>query len=84
MITNDHPAGRQLAAARVLAGLGQADVAEAAHISLPTLRRMEASEGPATGLENNIRAVVAAREAAGVAFIAEGETTTGGPGARLR
>ncbi|WP_024816615.1 hypothetical protein [Methylopila sp. 73B] len=73
--------GRQIAAGRALAGIGQAELAAASRISVPTLRRMEASEGPATGLPNNVAAVRAALEAAGVLFVAEnGE----GPGVRLR
>jgi transcriptional regulator with XRE-family HTH domain len=75
------PYGRQLAAARTLAGLSQLALAEAARISVPTLKRMEASDGPAVGMANNVSAVVTALEAAGVIFIAEnGE----GPGVRLR
>ncbi|WP_152968454.1 helix-turn-helix domain-containing protein [Gemmobacter sp. LW-1] len=76
-----HPTGRQLAAARALAGLTQGDVAEAARISIPTLKRMEASEGPAAGMANNVEAVRRALEAAGVEFIPE---NGGGAGVRLR
>lgn len=73
--------GRQIAAARVLAGVSQSELAAAAHISVPTLRRMESSYGMATGLPNNVAAIRSALEAAGVIFIAEnGE----GPGVRLR
>lgn len=73
--------GRQLAAARALAGISQADLAAAANISVPTLRRMEANDGAVTGFINNVRAVRAALEAAGVIFVTEnGE----GPGVRLR
>lgn len=73
--------GRQIAAARALIGLGQEDLARAASISAPTLRRMEASEGPAAGLANNVSAVRRELEAAGVIFVDEnGE----GPGVRLR
>jgi len=73
--------GRQIAAARAIVGLSQAEVAARANISVPTLKRMEASEGPAAGLANNVAAVMRALEAAGVIFVAEnGE----GPGVRLR
>jgi transcriptional regulator with XRE-family HTH domain len=72
--------GRQIAAARALLGLGQDELAARANISVPTLRRMEASEGPASGLPNNVLAVRGALEA-GVIFVEEnGE----GPGVRLR
>ncbi|MER9936505.1 transcriptional regulator [Mesorhizobium sp. M0088] len=73
--------GRQIAAARALAGIGQADLAASSSVSIPTLRRMEASAGAAAGLPNNVAAVRRALEAAGVIFVAEnGE----GPGVRLR
>nr|WP_238314220.1 helix-turn-helix transcriptional regulator [Methylobacterium organophilum] len=73
--------GRQIAAARTLLGLGQAELASAASISVPTLKRMEASEGPATGMPNNVRAVIAALENAGLEFIPE---NGGGAGIRFR
>ncbi|MEP9349167.1 helix-turn-helix domain-containing protein [Xanthobacter sp. KR7-225] len=75
--------GRQIAAARALVGLSQADVATRANISVPTLKRMEASEGPAAGLANNVAAVMRTLEAAGIAFLAEGQAADGGPGVRL-
>ena len=61
--------GRQIAAARTLLGVAQPQLAEMANISVPTLRRMEASEGAAQGLANNVAAVRRALEAAGVIFI---------------
>ncbi len=73
--------GRQLAAARTLLGLTQAKIAEAANISVPTLKRMESSEDEVSGMKNNVAAVCAALEAAGVEFIAE---NGGGPGVRLK
>ena len=73
--------GRQLAAARVLLGLSQPDVAAAASVSVPTLKRMEASDGAAVGMTNNVAAVMRALEAAGVEFVAE---NGGGAGVRLR
>jgi hypothetical protein len=73
--------GRQIAAARALAGIGQADLAAASKISVPTLRRMEASEGQASGIANNVAAVRNVLEASGVEFIPE---NGGGAGVRLR
>jgi transcriptional regulator with XRE-family HTH domain len=82
LILMDHTiTGRQIAAARTLMGLTQAELADAANISVPTLKRMEASNGPASGLSNNVAAVRTALEAAGVEFIAE---NGGGPGVRQR
>ncbi|WP_041409434.1 helix-turn-helix transcriptional regulator [Sinorhizobium fredii] len=80
----DKPTGRQIAAARTLVGITQAELAEKSNISVPTLKRMEASEGPAVGMQNNVDAVVRALESAGAIFQAGGETTSGGPGVRLR
>jgi transcriptional regulator with XRE-family HTH domain len=71
--------GRQIAAARTLAGMGQEELAKRANISVPTLRRMEASEGVASGLPNNVAAVRVALESAGVEF-----TNGGQPGVRLK
>ncbi len=73
--------GRQIAAARALVGLDQATLADSANISIQTLRRIESAEGAPSGYPNNIAAVRAALEKAGVEFIAE---NGGGPGVRLR
>lgn len=81
VIENDQLTGRQIAAARTLLGLGQAELAAAARISVPTLRRMEASDGEATGYANNVEAVRHALESAGVQFIPE---NGGGLGVRLQ
>ena len=75
--------GRQIAAARALLGLGQKELAEQANISIPTLKRMEASEGSASGLANNVAAVRAALETAGITFLDNGEVSPG-PGVALR
>lgn len=77
----DSVSGRQIAAARSLLAIGQAELAALASISVPTLKRMEASEGQATGMANNVRAVITALETAGVEFI---PANGGGPGVRLR
>ena len=73
--------GRQIAAARALVGLSQAELARNSNISVPTLKRMEASEGTASGLTNNVAAVRAALEGAGIIFI---DQNGNGPGVRLR
>ena len=79
MSENDQLAGRQIAAARVLAGLSQETLATDANISVPTLRRMEASAGQARGYANNVAAVRRALEAAGVEF-----TNGDQPGVRMK
>lgn len=70
----------QLRAARALLGLSQADVAAAAQLSVPTVKRLESGKGPVVTDEARGR-LAAALESAGVVFVAEnGE----GPGVRLR
>ncbi|UXN61556.1 helix-turn-helix domain-containing protein [Phyllobacterium zundukense] len=73
--------GRQIAAARTLLGISQAELAVSARISIPTLKRMEASDGYATGMINNVAAVRSALETAGILFI---DPNGNGPGVRLR
>jgi transcriptional regulator with XRE-family HTH domain len=74
-----HLSGRLIAAARTLAGMSQPELAAAANISITTLKRMEASDGPAAGLTNNVIAVRRALEAAGVEF-----TNGGQPGVSMK
>lgn len=74
-------AGRQIAAARTLLGITQKELADASSISVPTLKRMEASDGEASGMKNNVAAVVQALIDMGVVFIPE---NGGGYGVRLR
>lgn len=76
---DNRPTGRQLAAARVLLGLSQPELSQRAKISTPTLKRMEASVGAAVGMANNVGAVVAALEAAGIEFLNHRQ-----PGVRIR
>jgi transcriptional regulator with XRE-family HTH domain len=76
--------GRQISAARTLLGIGQDSLAKAARISVATLRRMEASEGAVSGMPNNIDAVQRTLEAAGIIFLADGQSIDGGPGVRLK
>lgn len=70
-----------MAAARTLAGKTQADIAAAAGISIPTLKRMESSAATVSGIPNNVKAVISALESAGVIFI---DQNGNGPGVRLR
>ena len=70
----------QLRAARHLANLSQADIAEATGLSLPTIKRAE-SEREVSVSADAIAAIRTALESAGVEFIAE---NGGGPGVRLR
>lgn len=81
MIPMDKPTGRQIAAARTLIGMTQPELAKRSKVSVPTVKRMEASDGPAVGMANNVDAVSRTLQAAGVEFIAE---NGGGAGVRLR
>lgn len=75
----------QLKAARALLGMDQRALAEAAGLSLPTIQRMEASEGNIRGNVDSLVKIVAALEAAGVELINEGAVSEGGGrGVRLK
>ncbi len=79
----DHfrPTGRQLAAARTLAGMTQPELAAKANISVATLKRMEGMDGPVAGMPNNVIALCRALEEAGVEFIPPDDS---GAGVRLK
>ena len=59
----------------------QEDLAEAAGVSLPTIKRLEANDGPLGGRTGTGAKIQAALERAGAVFIDE---NGGGPGVRLR
>ncbi|NLS18714.1 helix-turn-helix transcriptional regulator [Rhizobium sp. P40RR-XXII] len=75
--------GRQISAARALIGMSQAALALAANISVPTLKRLEESEGKATGMQNDVAAIRTILETAGVTFLEAGGVASG-PGVSLR
>jgi transcriptional regulator with XRE-family HTH domain len=75
----------QLRAARALAGLDQRQLAEKAGLSVPTIQRMEASEGVIRGHVDSLMKIVAALDQSGVELIAEDAVSTGGGrGVRLK
>jgi transcriptional regulator with XRE-family HTH domain len=75
----------QLRAARALLGLDQRALAHAAQLSVPTIQRMEGSEGVVRGTVDSLMKLIAALQAAGVELINEGDTSLmGGRGVRLR
>ena len=75
----------QLRAARALASLDQRALAALAGLSVPTIQRMEASEGVIRGNVESLTKLVAALENAGVELIREGAASAGGGrGVRLR
>lgn len=74
----------QLKAARALLGIDQRTLAEAAGLSVPTIQRMEASQGVIRGNVESLMKVVEALAASGIELIAEGaESKSGGRGVRL-
>lgn len=72
--------GNQLKAARALIGWSQAQVAEAANLSIPTVKRAE-GQAALSASTDAIAAIQAALEAAGVMFLPENGN---GPGVALR
>ena len=68
-----------------MAGMDQRALAEASGLSLPTIQRMEASEGVIRGNVDSLMKLIAALEAAGVELISEGVVSNhGGRGVRLK
>jgi transcriptional regulator with XRE-family HTH domain len=75
----------QLRAARALVGIDQRELAAQAGLSLPTIQRMEASDGVIRGNVDSLMKLVAALDAAGIELIAENAASAGGGrGVRLR
>ena len=75
----------QLRAARALLGMDQRALANAAQLSVPTIQRMEGSEGVIRGTVDSLMKLIAAIQAAGAELINEGDTSPmGGRGVRLR
>ncbi len=75
----------QLRAARALLGIDQRQLAERSGLSLPTIRRMEASIDVIRGNVDSLTKVVAALEQLGVEFIADGASSgVGGRGVRVK
>jgi predicted transcriptional regulator len=75
----------QMRASRALVGMEQKTLAELSGVSLPTIQRMEASNGVVRGVIETLMKVMGALEAAGVEFINEGAVSSGGGrGVRLR
>ncbi|MEP9355133.1 helix-turn-helix domain-containing protein [Xanthobacter sp. KR7-65] len=75
----------QLRAARALLGLDQRALAGLCGLSLPTIQRMEASDGVIRGNVDSLMKLVGALEGAGVELIGEGASSeSGGRGVRLK
>jgi transcriptional regulator with XRE-family HTH domain len=75
----------QLRAARALLGIDQRELAEMSGISLPTIQRMEASEGNVRGVIDTLTKIVEALDGAGVELIGENAKSVGsGRGVRFK
>tara|TARA_Y100001968_G_C18991518_1_gene541626 strand:- start:99 stop:353 length:255 start_codon:yes stop_codon:yes gene_type:complete len=73
--------GTQIRAARVLLNWSQEQLSEAAGVSLPTIRRIEARRDTVGGRADTLGKIQQAIEDAGISFIAS--DSGGGPGVRL-
>jgi transcriptional regulator with XRE-family HTH domain len=69
--------GRQLRAARALLNWTGEQLAATAGISLMTIRRAEAAEGPLRLMPANVQALRAAFEGAGVTFVHDADGSVG-------
>jgi len=75
----------QLRAARALLSIDQRQMAELADLSVPTIQRMEASDGVIRANVDSLMKLVSALEGAGIELINPGAASaTGGRGVRLR
>lgn len=75
----------QMRAARALLGIGQRELAERSGLSLPTIQRMEGSDGTIRANVDSLMKLIGALDAAGVVLIGEGtQSLSGGRGVRLR
>ena len=75
----------QMRAARALLGIDQRELAQRSGLSVPTIQRMEASDGVIRGNVVSLMKLVEAISAAGVELIGEGGVSDrGGRGVRLK
>jgi transcriptional regulator with XRE-family HTH domain len=75
----------QLRAARALLNIDQRQIADLADLSVPTIQRMEASDGVIRANVDSLMKLVSALESAGIELINPGvPSPSGGRGVRLR
>jgi transcriptional regulator with XRE-family HTH domain len=75
----------QLRAARALLGLDQRELAELSDLSVPTIQRMEASDGVIRCNVDSLMKLIGALDVAGIELISENALSTGGGrGVRLK
>lgn len=76
---------QQMRAARALLGIDQRQLAALAGLSLPTIQRMESSDGQVRGVVDTLVKVITALEGAGIELLGENAPSAGvGRGVRLR
>ena len=68
----------QMRAARALLGIDQRELAERSGLSLPTIQRMEASDGVIRGNVDSLMKLVDALAANGIELIGEGAASSAG------
>ncbi len=72
-------------ACRALLGIDQRTLAERARLSLPTIQRMEASDGVVRGNVDSLMKLIEALDASGIELIGAGAASpSGGRGVRLK
>src|SRR5664279_6165178 len=69
---SDMMSAAQLRAVRALLGIDQRQLADLAGLSVPTIQRMEASNGVIRGNVDSLTKLIAAFDAAGIELIGEG------------
>ena len=75
----------QLRAARSLLGIDQRELAKRSSLSLPTIQRMEASDGVIRGNVDSLMKLVDALSVSGIELIGEDAvSSSGGRGVRLK
>ena len=75
----------QLRAARALAGLDQKRLAELSGLSVPTIQRMEASDGVIRGNVDSLMKLIGALDSIGIVLIGDDAISgEGGRGVRLK
>ena len=75
----------QIRASRARLGIDQRALAEAAGLSLPTIQRMEASDGVVRGNVDSLMKLIAALDALGIELMTHNAVSSGGGrGVRLK
>ncbi len=75
----------QLRAARALLSISQSQLAALSHLSVPTIQRMEASDGIIRGNVDSLTKLIAGLDSAGIELIGENAPSpAGGRGVRLK